>query len=480
MRPHPVRRAVWLAVILTIAGLSVHGQYGPFDDAPMASVSIRVSVPDEVTAGADVTYRITAANVSRGPAHHVQVKAKLPDGVRFVRSTPTSEGEDRVPVWKLGTLEPGQRREVTLVVKPTTDDDIDLSAYVQFEHGQRVKTRISRPGLNIRRTGPTTALLYDAVTYKMEVTNTGRVAAKKVVVEETLPKGLDYSTSKPSTKGENPLVWELGDVLPGQTKRIEYTAFVKETGKLTVRTLMTADGVKQEKSATLEVGNPGVDVTVAGPSVLPVGRQARYTVTVVNTGTAALTNVKLSDELPPEIVFLGAVGGRLDGDHVRWDIGTIAAGGKRTVSVDVRSRVAGKFKNVFTATANRGLVEQGKVRTLFVPIAGLAVVIEGEEKVTAGQETTLVVRLVNLGAERQEKVPLVVTLPDGLELIEARGPGKPESAAGKIRFGVVEVLEAEKEVTATVRVKAVREGEYKIEATAGAVKDVEVMAVRAK
>src|SRR5215207_6213891 len=153
MRPHPVRCAVWLAVILTIVGLSVHGQYGPYEVAPTASVAVRVRVPSEVTAGADLTYRITAENVSRGPAHHVQVKAKLPPGVRFVRSTPTSEGEDMVPVWKLGTLEPRQRREVTLVIKPTTDDDIDLSAYVQFEHGQRVKTRVSRPGLNIRRTG---------------------------------------------------------------------------------------------------------------------------------------------------------------------------------------------------------------------------------------------------------------------------------------------------------------------------------------
>ncbi|MGL4555177.1 MAG: hypothetical protein ACRC33_28760 [Gemmataceae bacterium] len=476
--PRPLHRAALLALAVAAAA---RGQYAPPADPPAASVTVRVRVPAEVTAGADVTYRIAAENASRGTAHHVQLKATLPPGVKLVRSSPVAEGEAALS-WKFGTLEPGQRREVTLVVKPTADDDIDLCARVQFEHGQCVKTRVTRPGLNVRRTGPVSGIESDYPTYTLEVTNTGRATAKNVAVEEWLPeKKIDYMNSKPPATGGIPLIWELGDLAPGQTKRIEYGAILKEAGKHTIRTVLRADGVKQEKSVTVEVGSHDMDVIVAGPAIRAVSRLARYTITVRNTGTSPLTGVKMSDELPEEIVYLGSNGGRLDGQFVRWDLGTIPAGGKRTVSVEVRSRSPGTFKNVVTATADRGLSGGSNVTTLFAPAGRLAVEIDREASVASvGQELTLLVRVVNLGKANEEKIPLVVTLPDGLELIEARGPGKPEAVAGKIRFGVVDVLEPGREVTATVRVKAVREGEAKVEAAAGSAKDEGPLTVRGK
>jgi uncharacterized repeat protein (TIGR01451 family) len=184
-----------------------------------------------------------------------------------------------------------------------------------------------------------------------------------------------------------------GDIAYGQTKRIEYSVILKEVGKHTFRTRIRADGVKLEKTATVEVGEPNLDVIVVGPRTRVIGRQARYTITVVNTGTASLTGVKLSDELTPEIVFLGSNGGRLDGDLVRWDLGTIAPGSKKTVSVDVRSSIAGTFKNVCTAVADRGLREQGKTITQFTPASSLAVEIDRDTaSLAVGMETTFVVR----------------------------------------------------------------------------------------
>lgn len=476
----PPGRILWLGLALVAVAVTVQGQYGTADP-PTASVAVRVRVPAEVSAGTDVTYRLIAENISRAPAHHVQLKATVPANARFVRSGLAHEGEGANLLWKFGTLEPGQRREVTVVLKPTSDDDIDLCARVQFEHGQCVKTRISRPGLNVRRTGPVNELLYESVTYKLEVSNTGRTIAKNVVVEETLPKGIDFSNSKPSTRGDNPLTWTLGDIAPGQIKRIEYDVILKESGKFTFRTLLKADGVKQEKSAVVEVGNPGLDIAMIGPSTRAVGRAAHYVIVVTNTGSAALTNVQLTDELPEEIVFRGATGGRLDSQVVRWDLGTIPPGGRRAVALDVSSRLPGSFKNVCTATADRGIREQGKATTTFVAASPVTVEIEREtESLSLDRETTLVVRVANTGKMREEKIPLAVTLPEGLQLIEARGPGTPDTTTKVIRFGPIDVLEPGREVTATLRVKAVKEGEHKIQAEAGAPKDEEMLLIRGK
>jgi hypothetical protein len=67
-----------------------------------------------------------------------------------------------------------------------------------------------------------------------------------------------------------------------------------------------------------------------------------------------------------------------------------------------------------------------------------------------------------------------------LEVIEARGLGKPEAVGGRIHFGVIDVLLPGQEVTATVRVKAGRVGEWKIEAAAGAMKEEERITVGVK
>jgi hypothetical protein len=75
----------------------------------------------------------------------------------------------------------------------------------------------------------------------------------------------------------------------------------------------------------------------------------------------------VSDELPREIVFLGSsAGGKLDGNVVRWNIGTIPAGQTREVTLDVSAKLAGDFDNRCTATADGGWREQGKAMASFV------------------------------------------------------------------------------------------------------------------
>lgn len=468
-------RALWLGAALIITAFAARGQLPPAGppstlDPPTASVAVRIRVPAEVAVGTDITYRITAENISRGAAaHHVLVKVPLPPGVKVVRASPPADGEGPTLMWKIGTLESCQKRDITLVVRPA-GDDINLCARVQFEHGQCVRTRVSRPGLQVRRVGPTQALLYDAVSYKLEVSNTGKVTARNVVLEESLPKGLDFANSKPSTKGDNPLSWSLGDLAPGRTKTVEYDAFVKETGKLAIRTVArAAGGLRREIDSTLDIGQPGLEVNVAGPARRVVGRPARYTITVTNPGSSPVTRVDLTDDLPREIVYLGSTGGgRLDGDQVRWGLGTIPAGGRKVVTVDVRSTQAGSFENVVTAKADRGLVEQGKAKTTFTAEAPLVVEIDRDRpSLRVGEEATFTVRVANTSARAAEKtVALVVTLPEGLELIEARGPGKTEAAVGKVSFTPIVSLEALREVTATVRVRATKPGEQTVQAEA--------------
>src|SRR5262249_13719761 len=140
------------------------------------------------------------------------------------------------------------------------------------------------------------APLYDFVTFRLEVTNAGPGPVRGVRLTDTLPEGLDFQNSRPATGGENPLSWDLGDLAPGQTRRVEYSAIPKKTGTFTNRAVVpAAGGLRQESSARLWIGEPRLAVVKAGPRRRLVGRPATYLITVSNPGTMPLSNVRLSD-----------------------------------------------------------------------------------------------------------------------------------------------------------------------------------------
>jgi uncharacterized repeat protein (TIGR01451 family) len=434
------------------------------------SVAIRVRVPAEVGAGRQLTYTIVAENLTRADAHHVVVRLPVPSNAKFVRATPEPDSSEPILLWKLGTLQGLRKRDIRLVVEPTGEGDVSCCARVQFEHGQCVRTKLNRPGLDLRRSGPREGAVNDMLKFKLEVRNTGRSPARNVVVEETLPAGLEYSNSKPSTTGDkNPLVWNLGTLAPGAVRVVEYDAIVTKPGTLACKGLVRADGgVRRQAEGILRVGQATLAVIMTGPRQGLVGRLATYRLTVTNTGTLPATHVALSDELPGEITFVGASGGgRVQGKAVRWDLGSLAAGDTRSVQLVVRARRAGTLKNFCTMTADRGVTEQGKAVTKFVQAKGLALELDkSSDPVQPDGRLTLTVRAVNAGESDEKNVSVVVKLPEGLTALEVRDLPKSTIKDGKVVLPALASVAAGREQAAVIELRADKVGDYTIQAEA--------------
>ncbi len=113
-------------------------------------------MPGSVQPDKEIEYRLTVENVSQAAAHHVIVRDRLPAGTQFVRAEPKPESNkpakgDRTDLlWDFGTLKPGEQKLIVLTINPAGSDEVKNSAYVQFEHGQTVKTRISKPSVQVR------------------------------------------------------------------------------------------------------------------------------------------------------------------------------------------------------------------------------------------------------------------------------------------------------------------------------------------
>ncbi|MFO0843413.1 MAG: hypothetical protein U0797_13605 [Gemmataceae bacterium] len=446
----------------------------PAGDFPPPSVSVRVRVPAEAAPGQELTYKILVDNPSRASAHHVTVRVNIPNtAARFVRATPEPAEVSPVFVWKLGTLAPLARREISLVMLPTGDEEVSCCARVQFEHGQCVRTRVGKGApaaspretkpspitrtppltpvptppkappaekqpqaemshtepappaeLEVRKTGPTEAARYDMVAYKLEVRNLGRGTARNVVVRDALPKGIGLSESKPAEASQNPLTWNLGDLSPGGSKVVQYKVIPDVPGQLKSTVTVEAEGVaRREAQHTLFVGQPALAVTATGPKARGPGRDTTYHITVSNPGDLAATNVQLVDDLTADMEFIRAsAGGAPKGNQVRWSLGTLAPGARRTVQVTLRARRAGTFKNVCTATADRGLTEQGGAGTKFEAPHGLAVEIDPErDSVEVGRTLDVVVRVHNPGRANETNVVASIALPEGLALVDVPG-----------------------------------------------------------
>src|SRR5262249_41438369 len=144
-------------------------------------------------------------------------------------------------LWEIGTLKAGERKEIVVALQPGETDEVQNHAYVQFEHGQTIKTRVAKPSLGLRFIAPPRAVLPDPIALRLEVTNTGSMPAKDVVLKDELPDGLVFGKSNPELTGsEKPLIWNLGTLMPGQTRRVELQVIPTQAGTYTNQAEVTA------------------------------------------------------------------------------------------------------------------------------------------------------------------------------------------------------------------------------------------------
>lgn len=230
----------------------------------------------------------------------------------------------------------------------------------------------------------------DAVTYTITVKNSGKVLGSNVVVEDDLPAALENVV--PQNGGVlngNAITWTVGNLDPGKSVQVSFTARIKATTPhntiITNTARINATELNQPTVIKIEstvISGPifsesQKSVTdINGAPTLP-GDALTFTLTIKNTGNQPGQNVVVEDTIDPTTLtnIVPNNGGVLSGNTIRWTLGTLAAGQSQTLS--------------FAATVNPS-IEAGK------KIENVALV--KSDKVPDGQQTN--------------KVTLDVTKPD--------------------------------------------------------------------
>lgn len=461
------------------------GPGGPYGsaclDPPTPVVYLRVRVPATASPNQEIEYRLLAENRSQAAAHHVSVRAALPANAKLVRANPQSPAAAPDLSWQLGTLAAGASREIVLVVTPTAPGDVTVCARVQFEHGQCVTTRIEKAaGLSVRKFGPAQAGVNEVLNYRIVVTNRGNVALTGVGLIDKLPEGLEHAS------GKTTLSWTVGALAPGQSQTVDYQATARKAGRLCNRVAASGDGglVDEAESCVVVGGQPGpaagqvplgppppaapgkLSLTMTGPPQRFLNRPATYQLTVTNTGLGVLTNVGITDMLPPQTTLVSASdNGRLTGNQVQWLIGTLRPGARRTVQLALQAQAAGEVVNRAAATADGGQSVPAETKTLFEGATGLTFDLDVKDNpVDVGGQTSFIVTVLNQGTAPANKVQMAVTLPEQVQLIDAKGPTKYQQQGQQVVFEPLDALKPQAEVRYQINVKAAKEGDGKARA----------------
>lgn len=279
------------------------------------------SAPSDVVICDDIPIRLVVGNVGTGVARRVRVWDELPPGLT------TTDGNTRL-AFDAGDLAAGQSREFTFVTRASRLGEYRNGARAIEEGGATVDatatTRVRQPRLALTKSGPPMRYLGRAAQFDLTLTNPGDIAARDVVITDSLPHGATFLRAEPDgQRSGDAISWQVGSLEPGQSRTVRIWLNPVSAGVLSSTAVARGYCVEASAQAQLDVrGVPAVlleVVDVADP--IELGASETYEIRVTNQGTAPDTNIVISATLPPQMQLVSADGptpGSVSGQKVTF------------------------------------------------------------------------------------------------------------------------------------------------------------------
>lgn len=422
-------------------------------------VRLEKSAPAMVSLDDPFDYNYTV--VAKDKVKKVVVEEEIPAGTKYVSSEPEAEVNGSEVKWTLYNLEKGDNVPLTLTVNPSQVVDLSSCAAITAYPEACTTISVGEPELAITKTTPDEqALLGAGVPWDITVTNTGNFCAYDVVVTDTLPSGVSHAS------GQKTLTTDLGTLAPGESRDISVNTEATATGEhCNVALVESSNAGSAKDDACVAVVEAGLDVVKEGVPMQFVGKKASYDISVTNTGDVPLSDVVVTDTVPAEYELLSAPGAQIDGNTATWTTG-LGAGESKSFELSVLGLQDGTYCNqVSAASADYGLSGSDEACTEWKGYPALLIeVIDTEDPLLVGEETTYVIQLTNQGTAADTNVGLEVQLPSELKIVNASGDTQGTISGNNVSFAPYPVLDSKQILEFRVRAQAVSEGDARFKA----------------
>jgi len=425
-------------------------------------IEITKNATPEAQVGENFTYEIVVSNPAQVAANDVVVSDTLPDGISYVSSSPAAQTQGQSLSWSLGTIGGGQSASIGITVTGTRTGKFQNCATVQAAMGLSDRacddTIITAPALQLEKECPAEVVLCDEFEYRLVVRNTGDGPAGGVRIRDPLPSGLQ------TTDGKRIVEFDAGTLAAGEAKQATVMVKAHQPGSFTNVATATGDaGLTAEASCTTKVTEPVLAVSKTGPAMRFVGRPVEYNITVTNSGDTPANNTILTDTVPANSQFTAASdGGQFNQGTVTWNLGNLAPGGSRAVTLTLVARTRGTIRNTAVATAACAEA-RGEAETQIEGIPAILLeVVDVEDPIEVGENMTYVITVTNQGSADGTNIGIEVSLPPELDYVSAQGPTAGSAQGKQISFAPLPNLAPRAKATYRVVTKATGTGDVRL------------------
>jgi uncharacterized repeat protein (TIGR01451 family) len=442
-------------------------------DTPAPAVVLRVQAPPAAPLNQDVDIRLTAENAGRVQARNVTVVYPLPPGIPPIKAVPNPAGQSQTELfWKLEKLDPGERKEIVLTVKPPPNaTDLETKARVVVEQEQSARTKFVQAALKVTKTGPKQALRFDILVLGVTVTNASEIELRDVTVQDRLPPGLVHRPNedkdRPYTQGPAGLTgqvsdngqtrtWKIDRLGPRESRRIEYyvAAATAPAGPIEHTAFAQATGGAQDTAKdTVELIEPKLEVKAEAPPRKSATLPAAVRITLTNRGPRTLQNIVVTDSMDP--CRRESVGGGQElKDGVQWIVPSLPPNQSRTLEVVLSKPDGGRVGHKVTAVY-RGLTVPADAATEFEAVAALRFDFRGSTPtVEVNGEVEYEITLRNSGSAPATNIRPVIVLPEELAVVKAEPENRVEG--GRVTFEPLAAFPPNNRAIFRVKAKAVK------------------------
>lgn len=330
---------------------------------------------------------------------------------------------------------------------------------VHIASGKTSKTWIG-PKIAIDKNCTASAMVGDAVTYTIDVTNPSQVAATNVVVTDTIPDGIQYVSSTPAGQvSGNTVTWTFPSLAPAGKTSIQVQAKATRIGKFENCAEVRADANLQARDCcTTVVTSPKLTIEKKCPAEVVLCDPIEYVITVRNTGDGMAKNVKVTDQLP---AGLATTDGKTS---VLANVGDLGPGQSKEIRFTVKASKTGRYENRVAAAGDGGLTAEATCTTV-VKQPALEVTKTGPKERFIGRDATYEITVKNTGDAPARDTVLSDPLPSGVQFVSASDGGSNQGGTVTWRLGTLEPGASKK---VSVVVKAMTAGSVKNTAKATA------------
>lgn len=419
------------------------------------AVSVEWIGPPVTKLGRAADYTVAVRNVCNIAVQQVMVRVRIPSGMTVNTTEPKAIAEGNVLMWELGTMMPKQEKNLQVRMVPDGKGAVRCQAWVTFTGSSIMPIKVTEPKLVLKAQAPERVMVGDAATFVLTVTNPGDGPAEQVKIHADLSDGLEHVRGKK-------VDFEIGNLAAGESRSVQLICATKGGGVQSCEALAEADDLRSQDKAAVNVIMPRIELEATGPKLRYLDRKAVYSFKVVNPGDASATNVSVADVIPAGFKFASASdGGRHDFSTrtVSWFLGEIGAGQAKEVKLEVVAINPGEFHHKATAQAARGLKDDKEVTTKVEGLSAILLeVVDTEDPIEVGSETSYEIRITNTGSKTETDVKLMCVIPEQMQFKGAQGPARFHEQGKEVVFDAIPKLAPRADAIIRVNVKAVAPG----------------------